>query len=85
VDTNANVANRLLRRFGIKKIAGEQWLWTAEYYTVTPGLNLRFGKLQHADDTNFTLDYTYRKISQAIIYIHIYLMLIIKLRNELVL
>ncbi|MCX8054861.1 MAG: carbohydrate binding family 9 domain-containing protein [Ignavibacteria bacterium] len=62
VDTNANWLTGLLGRVGFKKIAGEHWIWTAEYYTETPGLNFNdFGKLQHADEHKFYFGITYRE------------------------
>lgn len=62
VDTNANWLTGFLGRVGLKKIAGDHWIWTAEYYTESPGLNLNdFGKLLHADEHKFYFGITYRE------------------------
>ena len=62
VDTNLNWLTGFIGRLGFKKIAGEHWLWTSEYYTESPGLNLNdFGKLLHADEHKFYFGITYRE------------------------
>jgi len=62
VDTNARWLVGILGRVGFKKIAGEHWIWTAEYYTESPGLNFNdFGRLQHADEHKFYFGITYRE------------------------
>lgn len=62
VDTNAQWLSGLVGRLGFRKIAGEHWIWTAEYYTESPGLNFNdFGKLHHADEHKFYYGITYRE------------------------